>query len=99
VERALHDALGGGGGFVPLRGSAAADRAREALDQPLLNRAIGVVYRPRTERQSHYFLSRVGRQFDAIYHVDRTRAVVPLDEPAAWESADGEPPETYPSAL
>ena len=99
VERALHDALGGGGGFVPLRGSAAADRAREALDQPLLNRAIGVVYRPRTERQSHYFLSRVGRQFDALYHVDRTRAVVPLDEPAAWESADGEPPETYPSAL
>jgi erythromycin esterase-like protein len=99
VERALHDAAGGGSAFVPLRGSPAADRARAALAEPLLTRAIGVVYRPRTERQSHYFLARVGEQFDALYHVDRTRAVVPLDEPGAWEAHDGEPADTYPTGL
>lgn len=98
VERALHD-TGHTGCFVPLRGSAAADAAREALDAPLLERAIGVIYRPRTERQSHYFLARVGRQFDCLYHVDRTRAVVPLEDAAEWTGAEDEPPETYPSAL
>jgi erythromycin esterase-like protein len=106
IERAMHDAAlgaphlaGAAGCFVPLRGGAAADRAREALDEPLLERAIGVIYRPRTERQSHYFLARVGRQFDALYHVDRTRAVVPLEDDAAWAGDAAEPPETYPSAL
>jgi erythromycin esterase-like protein len=99
VERALH-ATGAGRAFVPLRGSAAADRAREALDAPLLERAIGVIYRPRTERMSHYFLARVGRQFDCLYHVDHTRAVVPLDDPRDWQDPHpDEPPETFPSGL
>lgn len=98
VERALHD-TGHARCFVPLRGSAAADAAREALGTLLLERAIGVIYRPRTERQSHYFLARVGQQFDGLYHVDRTRAVVPLEDAAAWTGAADEPPETYPSAL
>ncbi|GJG85405.1 hypothetical protein tb265_05860 [Gemmatimonadetes bacterium T265] len=97
VERALHDA-GLGPCVVPLRGGAAADAARTALDAPLLERAIGVIYRPRTERQSHYFLARVGRQFDCLYHFDRTRAVEPLDR-ADVEALGDEPPETYPSAL
>ena len=97
VERALHD-TGIPQCVVPLIGSTAADAARAALDTPLLERAIGVIYRPRTERQSHYFLARVGQQFDCLYHFDRTRAVTPLDT-TVEEPLGGEPPETYPSAL
>jgi erythromycin esterase-like protein len=51
--------------------------ARE-LRRPLLQRAIGVIYLSRTERQSHYFEARLAQQFDAIIHFDRTRAVQPL---------------------
>jgi erythromycin esterase-like protein len=101
VERALHQASRARGAeaiFLPLHGSAAADAARAALETPLLERAIGVIYRPRTERQSHYFQARVGRQFDALYHYDATRAVEPLERAPAWRP-DDEPPETYPSAL
>jgi erythromycin esterase-like protein len=65
------------------------------LSQPLLERAIGVIYRPETERYSHYFTARVAQQFDAIIHFDETRAVEPLDRTANWER--GELPETFPS--
>lgn len=68
-----------------------------ALREPRLERAIGVIYRPETERQSHYFGARLADQFDAVIHVDRTRAVEPLDRTVAWQR--GEPPETYPPAL
>ena len=44
----------------------------------MLERAIGVIYVPETERQSHYFTARLARQFDAVVHWDTTRAVVPL---------------------
>jgi erythromycin esterase-like protein len=44
-----------------------------------LERAIGVVYRPQTERLSHYFEARMAGQFDAVVHVDETRAVQPLE--------------------
>jgi erythromycin esterase-like protein len=50
----------------------------EPLSQPMLERAIGVVYLPETERVSHYFQARLSRQFDAIIHLDETRAVEPL---------------------
>jgi erythromycin esterase-like protein len=60
-------------------------------------RAIGVIYRPETERESHYFLARVADQFDAIIHMDETRAVEPLEHTAGWEP--GEVPETYPFAV
>lgn len=53
--------------------------AASALDEPRLHRAIGVVYRPETERMSHYFESRLGRQYDVILHIDETRALQPLD--------------------
>jgi erythromycin esterase-like protein len=96
IEHALHEAAPARC-VLPLRGSAAADAAREALDTALLERAIGVIYRPRTERQSHYFHARVGRQFDALYHFDTTRAVDPLERTGEWTT--DEPPETYPSAL
>jgi erythromycin esterase-like protein len=69
----------------------------QALGRPLLQRAIGVVYRPQTERQSHYFRARLPDQFDAVFHLDRTRALEPLERSAAWER--GEVPETYPSGV
>jgi erythromycin esterase-like protein len=70
---------------------------RAACEGPLLERAIGVVYRPETERQSHYFASSLPRQFDIVIHIDRTRAVEPLERTATWEK--GEVAETYPTGL
>lgn len=50
----------------------------EALMTPRLERAIGVVYRPRTERQSHYFEAVLPEQFDAFVWFEETKAVTPL---------------------
>jgi hypothetical protein len=44
-----------------------------ALRGPLLERAIGVIYRPQTERQSHYFRAELPAQFDYVAHIDRTQ--------------------------
>jgi len=63
----------------------------------MLERAIGVIYRPETERLSHYFDTRLPDQFDAIIHLDRTRALIPLEKTVPWER--GELPETYPSSF
>jgi erythromycin esterase-like protein/predicted phosphoribosyltransferase len=71
--------------------------AAELLRSPRLERAIGVIYRPRTERQSHYFHARLSDQFDAVIHIDETRAVEPLERTARWE--EGEVPETFPHAV
>lgn len=49
------------------------------LHIPRLQRAIGVIYRPETERMSHYFFTRLPYQFDSIIHIDETTAVEPLD--------------------
>jgi len=67
----------------------------EALRRPRLERAIGVIYRPETERQSHYFHARLADQFDAVLHFDRTGAVQPLDRDSGGEEP-GEVPETFP---
>lgn len=67
------------------------------LHEPRLERAIGVIYRPETERLSHYFRARLSEQFDAVLHFDQTRAVEPLEPGTAWEK--GETPETFPSGL
>jgi erythromycin esterase-like protein len=75
----------------------AAPQAAAALRTARLERAIGVIYRPDTERQSHYFRARVADQFDAVIHIDETRAVEPLERTARWEQ--GEVPETYPFAV
>ncbi len=64
------------------------------LQQRRIERAIGVIYRPETERLSHYFHARLPEQFDAIIHIDETRAVEPLERTSAWD--EGELPETYP---
>jgi erythromycin esterase-like protein len=71
--------------------------AAAVLAEPRLERAIGVVYRPQTERASHYFPARLDRQFDVVVHIDRTSALQPLDDIAAWDPL--EPPETYPTGI
>jgi erythromycin esterase-like protein/adenine/guanine phosphoribosyltransferase-like PRPP-binding protein len=68
-----------------------------ALAGPHLERAIGVLYIPRSERQSHYFYARLADQFDYVIHIDETRALEPLERSAGWES--GEAAETYPTGL
>jgi erythromycin esterase-like protein len=84
--------------LLPLSGNNAGDSpAREALMQRRLERAIGVIYLPRTERQSHYFSAQMAVQFDAVIHIDRTTAVTPLDPGGGWHSE--EPPETYPGGF
>jgi erythromycin esterase-like protein len=69
----------------------------DTLRIPRLERAIGVIYRPETERQSHYFEARLGDQFDAVIHLDRTRALEPLDRTSIWDR--GEPPESFPTGI
>jgi len=73
------------------------DDASIALREPRLERAIGVIYLPRSERGSHYFHALLPDQFDFLLHYDETRAVEPLERTAAWET--GEVAETFPSAL
>ena len=65
-----------------------------------LHRAIGVVYRPESERRSHYYEARLADQYDVIIHIDETRAVRPLDRPMPPAApTDPEPPETYPTGV
>jgi erythromycin esterase-like protein/predicted phosphoribosyltransferase len=73
------------------------DNALEGLRDAKLERAIGVIYRPDTERVSHYFHARLLAQFDAVLHFDETRALEPLERTAGWEA--GEAPETFPFAV
>jgi erythromycin esterase-like protein len=51
---------------------------QSALAGPRLERAVGVLYLPETERASHYFNASLSRQFDAVIHIDSTHAVAPL---------------------
>ncbi len=67
---------------------------RDALATPRLERAIGVVYRPATERQSHYFEAVLPEQFDAFVWLAETRAVTPLAEAGLARE-----PETFPFGL
>ncbi|MEO7496022.1 MAG: erythromycin esterase family protein, partial [Massilia sp.] len=71
--------------------------ARRALLERRLERAIGVLYLPRTERQSHYLYAQLPCQYDAVIHIDHSDAVRPLDPDQHWHSA--EPPETFPAGL
>jgi erythromycin esterase-like protein len=79
--------------MLPLSGSPA---LAQALRAPRLQRAIGVVYRPEMERQSHFVEARLTGQFDVLIHIDSTRAVEPLERNAEWNA---EVPETYPAGL
>jgi hypothetical protein len=62
---------------------------RDALADERLQRAIGVIYRPESERWSHYFAVRACRlQFDVYVHLDETRALRPLEIEAGWSAGD-----------
>lgn len=79
--------------FLNLRDSG----IKELLSSPRLERAIGVIYRPETERLNHYFDANLPEQFDGVIHFDKTRAVEPLDKVATWTSTDA--PETFPEGI
>jgi erythromycin esterase-like protein len=69
-------------------------------DVERLQRAIGVIYRPETERQSHYFHARLADEFDIVVHIDSTRALEPLDPIDVQDSSvERELPETYPTGV
>lgn len=82
-----------------LNGSEAAARVTDALWEQRLERAIGVIYRPDTERRSHYFHARLPEQFDAVLHFDKTSAVEPLEITAPWHQGEPEEWETFPSGI
>ena len=91
VEQLLHGS-GLGDFFLPLEGEAAC-----ALERPRLERAIGVIYRPDSERLSHYFRAALADQFDGVIHVDETHAVTPLDPSDLWQ--DRSEPELAPTGM
>jgi erythromycin esterase-like protein len=80
--------------LLPLRDDAA---LQSMVAARRLQRAIGVIYRPDTERQSHYFHTRLDRQFDAVVHIDETSALEPLD--AGQVLIDREASETFPTGM
>ena len=93
IEELLHET----GKSAFLVSALISPEAAEPLSAVRLGRAIGVIYRPETERQSHYFHVRPADQFDAMIHIDKTRALEPLERTSLWIA--GETPETYPSGL
>jgi erythromycin esterase-like protein len=80
-----------------LRSADLTTELREQLAQSRLQRAIGVVYRPESERRSHYYHASLPQQFDALLHIDRTRAVEPLETQSSLP--EREPAETFPSGV
>lgn len=65
-----------------------------------IQRAIGVVYRPETERRSHYLHARLADELDIVIHIDSTRGVQPLDPLESEEhTPEAELPETYPTGV
>jgi erythromycin esterase-like protein/predicted phosphoribosyltransferase len=93
IEELLHET----GKSAFLVSAAISPEAADPLSAVRLGRAIGVIYLPATERQSHYFHVRPADQFDAMIHIDQTRALEPLEPTSLWIA--GETPETYPSGL
>jgi len=91
-ERLFHDS-GVARCLLPLRQPASPAVVR-GLKQARLQRAIGVIYRPDTERHSHYFDAVLPQQFDEYLWFDETRAVTPLQT----EQIEGLA-ETYPFGL
>ena len=89
-ERLFHDA------HIPAFVLALKGEVATALAEPRSERAIGVIYRPETERASHYFAARLPEQFTVVVHVDRTHAVEPLER---WGRHEIDLPETYPTGV
>ena len=92
-ERVSHDS-GVERFLLDLRDTEVDGRLRGELMEPRLERFIGVIYRPETERWSHYSEAILSRQFDAWVWFDETEAVTPLP----GEQRPGED-ETYPFGL
>jgi len=90
-ERLFHD-TGIGRFLVRLRD----EPIRELLTATRLERAIGVIYVPETERASHYFRAHLAQQFDLMIHIDQTRALTPLER---WSRHEEDIPETYPTGV
>ena len=95
LEERLHDT--GEPSFLVRMDQSGPREAGDVLNGVRLHRAIGVIYRPETERHSHYFHVRPADQYDALIHIDVTSALTPL-EPISVRYA-GQTPETYPSGL
>jgi erythromycin esterase-like protein len=91
-ERQAHDA--GAPRFLLDLREGAHEAARQSLLEPRLERFIGVIYRPKTERWSHYVECQLPRQFDAWLWFDQTTAVTPL--PARQAAG---PDDTWPFGL
>ena len=68
----------------------------QSLAEPRLERFIGVIYRPESERLSHYAAAVLPRQFDAFVWFDRTQAVTPLPDQGAGREGV---PDTFPSGM
>ncbi|HEV2608794.1 MAG TPA: erythromycin esterase family protein, partial [Noviherbaspirillum sp.] len=92
-ERLFHD-LGIGNFVLPIRNNRNVIRA---LEGRRLERAIGVIYLPESERLSHYFDADLAKQFDAVIHIEETTALHPLDHTMHWQH--DEIPDTYPSGM
>jgi erythromycin esterase-like protein len=90
-ERLFHDV-----GLPAFVASVSSPGLASTLAGPRPERAIGVIYRPETERASHYFAAHLPRQFDVVVHVDRTRAVEPFER---WGRHEIDLPETYPTGV
>lgn len=74
--------------FLPL-----GPQASHPLFEVMLERAIGVLYLPRTERASHYFDASIAGQFDALFHLDETTALEPLQSGHPVPALDSDRPD------
>jgi erythromycin esterase-like protein/predicted phosphoribosyltransferase len=73
-------------------------QVRYLLHRDRLSRFIGVIYRPDTERMSHYYAVHMPDHFDAVIHIDETHALTPLEPHAGWQARAREA-ETWPTGL
>jgi erythromycin esterase-like protein/orotate phosphoribosyltransferase len=73
-------------------------QVRYLLHRDRISRFIGVIYRPDTERMSHYYVVHMPDHFDAVMHIDETRALTPLEPHADWHVQPHEA-QTYPSGM
>lgn len=94
VERLFHD-TGIARGLLDMEKARRDPALRRMLEIEQLERFIGVIYRPDTERQSHYATVSLAGQFDAYAWFDRTTAVTPLGP----RHPSARPPEAWPTGL
>jgi erythromycin esterase-like protein len=70
--------------YLPLHGASSA-----VVRRPMLQRSVGVLYRPDAEFECHYVSATLAQQFDAVFHLDQTTELPPL--PAGWSGEAGDP--------